>query len=84
MKEQSQLTISHLKAHLSDILHKVRRGMTFVVVDRKTPIARIVGLTSSPLTRLSAPEGAFSLPEMIKVTTETDPVSLLLEDRGRR
>jgi prevent-host-death family protein len=34
--------ISDLKAHLSEHLRKVRRGHTPTVLDRETPVARIV------------------------------------------
>jgi antitoxin (DNA-binding transcriptional repressor) of toxin-antitoxin stability system len=36
------VNISELKARLCAYLHKVRRGETLTVLDRKTPVARIV------------------------------------------
>jgi prevent-host-death family protein len=43
-----QVLISELKSHLSEHLRAVRAGEPLVVMDRKTPIARIVPYDSSP------------------------------------
>lgn len=40
MKRQVQIT--ELKSHLSELLRSVRGGQPLIVMDRKTPIARIV------------------------------------------
>lgn len=42
-----RVQISELKAKLSAYLHDVRRGGTFIVMDRKTPVARIVPIEES-------------------------------------
>lgn len=34
--------IAELKSHLSEHLRQVRRGHTLIILDRKTPIARVV------------------------------------------
>lgn len=34
--------IADLKSHLSEHLRQVRRGHTLIILDRKTPIARVV------------------------------------------
>ena len=38
----SKVGIADLKARLSEHLRKVRKGQTLVVLDRDTPVARIV------------------------------------------
>ncbi len=45
---KSQVSISRLKAELSAFLHQVRRGGEIIVMDRQTPVARIVPFNESP------------------------------------
>ena len=45
---KGQVQVSELKAKLSAYLRTVRRGGELVVLDRKTPVARIVPLDESP------------------------------------
>ena len=80
--------IADLKAHLSAHLRNVRRGESLMVLDRETPIARIVPAlekTSALLIRhprLGGPKpSGVPLPRALK--TRRDPVALLLEDRER-
>ena len=47
---KSQVQISELKAKLSAYLHTVRRGGELIVMDRRTPVARIVPIDESPPT----------------------------------
>lgn len=42
------VSVSELKAHLSKYLHQVRRGGEVEVLDRGTPVARLVGLPARP------------------------------------
>jgi len=35
-------TVSHAKAHLSDLLHRVERGETIVILNRRKPVALLV------------------------------------------
>ena len=47
-------TISETKNHLSELLSKVRSGETLIIMDRKTPVARVEGLPAiadNPLLR---------------------------------
>lgn len=44
---KSQVQISELKAKLSAYLHGVRKGGELIVMDRKTPVARIVPFDES-------------------------------------
>jgi prevent-host-death family protein len=78
--------IADLKARLSEYLRAVRRGATLTVLDRETPIARIVPYPSpaAPLRlRRPSPDAPalqrVRLPPPLKV--RLDAVALLLEER---
>lgn len=78
--------IARLKARLSAYLREVRRGGTVVVMDRSTPVARIVpyeeageGL-SVRLPRPGTPP-LCRMPPFEPLDLGVDPVELLLEDR---
>ena len=78
--------IAELKARLSEYLRRVRRGHALIVVDRNTPIARVVPYESrreklplrKPLRRYASLQRV-PLPPPLKL--KTDPVALLLEER---
>jgi len=81
--------IADLKAHLSGHLRTVKRGETLVVVERGTPVARIVpaadlrgGVVTRPPTRDLA-----SVKQMLKrlppLAVPIDSLEILLEDRKR-
>lgn len=81
--------ITDLKAHLSGHLRTVRKGETLLVMDRGTPVARIVpaaephaGLVVRPATR-----DLQSVKRMLKrlppLNLPVDSLTLLLEDRKR-
>ena len=84
---QPSAGIAELKARLSEYLRHVRRGDSVLVVDRKTPVARIVPLDeATPLSlRKPAADGPkpceVSLPAPVGL--DIDVVDLLLEDRAR-
>src|SRR5207245_11598937 len=77
--------IAELKSRLSEHLRKVRAGRTITVLDRDTPIARIVPYgEGTPLVVRSPVLGApklqrVPLPPVLRV--RGDVVSLLLEER---
>jgi prevent-host-death family protein len=79
-----RVKIAELKAHLSKHLRAVRAGQVVTVVDRETPIARIIPFSSSEggglVTR--APLGDLRkvrLPPPLK--EEVDSLAVLLEER---
>ncbi len=83
---KKRVKISELKAHLSEYLRHVRRGHTVEVMDRDTPVARVVpfeerssGLVVRPaigrMRDLKIPRGR---------KIKTDIVALLREDRDAR
>lgn len=78
--------IAELKARLSEYLRHVRRGDSLLVVDRKTPIARII--PAEEATPLSVRKPAVGSPKPSEVRLpapaglDIDVVDLLLEDRA--
>ena len=78
--------IAELKSRLSEYLRRVRRGHPLTVMDRETPIARIVPYESGPgplVVRQPAP-GAPDLREIPlppPLRLRRDIVELLLEER---
>lgn len=80
--------IAQLKSRLSQHLREVRAGETLTVLDRDTPVARIVPIDSAddvvitkPARNAPAP-GKLRFPGTVKL--DFDVVELLLEDRRRR
>lgn len=78
--------IADLKARLSEHLRAVRRGRTLTVLDRDTPVARIVPydgerrpLTVRPPRPGAVPLARVSLPPALRV--KVDIVALLAEER---
>jgi prevent-host-death family protein len=76
--------IADLKARLSEHLRAVRKGRSITVLDRDTPVARLVPYAREPLEVRRATRHVRDLPAPPPATTATDSVSLLLEDRRRR
>lgn len=81
-----KITIAHLRARLSKHLRQVRRGETYTVMDRDTPIARLLPYPAEaeplrvrkPLRRVPIMQEV-RLPPSLK--TDVDPVALFLEER---
>jgi prevent-host-death family protein len=80
----SNVRIADLKARLSQHLRAVRNGGTVTVLDRDTPVARIVPYTAQPLELRKATRRLRDLRLPPKPSKRTDSVALLLEDRPRR
>jgi prevent-host-death family protein len=81
----SDVGIAELKAHLSEHLRSVRNGGTLTVLDRDTPIARIVPYAAQPLEIRKAKRRIrdLKLPSRPRAK-RTDSTALLVEDRRRR
>ena len=84
-----EVRIAELKARLSEHLRGVRRGRTLTVMDRDTPIARIIPYEGGPATltvRSPLPDApklaALRMPPPLAL--KTDVVRLLTEERGDR
>jgi prevent-host-death family protein len=80
----SNVRIADLKARLSEHLRTVRNGGTVTVLDRDTPIARIVPYASQPLEIRTAKRRVRDLKLPPKPAKRTASVALLVEDRHRR
>ena len=80
----SDVRIADLKARLSEHLRSVRNGGTLTVLDRDTPIARIVPFAAQPLEIRKAQRRVRDLKLPPKPAKRTDSVAVLLEDRRRR
>jgi prevent-host-death family protein len=78
--------IAELKAHLSEYLHAVRRGETITVLDRTTPVARIVPVREGDALRIRKPAPGTPPPNRVRLLGKPlelgfDIVDLLLEER---
>jgi prevent-host-death family protein len=80
----SDVRIADLKARLSKHLRSVRNGGTLTVLDRDTPIARIVPYAAQSLEVRKAQRRVRDLKRPPKPATRTDSLAILLEDRRRR
>lgn len=79
-----QVRIAELKARLSEYLRTVRRGETVAVLDRETPVARIVPIRQSGLRVRKPAPGApplKQLPIPPPLESKIDVLELLLEER---
>ena len=75
--------IAELKAHLSEYLRTVRRGETVTVLDRDTPVARIVPIREPGL-RVHKPASGAPPPNQVVPPPsglKLDVAELLLEER---
>jgi prevent-host-death family protein len=80
-----KVRIADLKARLSEHLRYVRRGHVVTVLDRETPVARLVPVETAAALVARRPVGAYgsvgAVPLPPPVTLALDPVALLLQDR---
>ena len=79
-----QVRIADLKARLSEHLRSVRNGNALTVLDRDTPIARIVPYSAQPLEIRKAKRRLRDLKLPPKPAKRTDSLALMVEDRRRR
>ncbi len=83
---KKRVKISELKAHLSKYLRHVRRGHTVEVMDRDTPVARVVPYEERPSGLVVRPAIGrmrdLKIPRGRKI--KTDIVALIREDRDAR
>jgi prevent-host-death family protein len=81
----SKVGIGDLKAHLSEHLRKVRRGHTLTVLDRETPVARIVPYEAEGVLEVRK---AVRRPRELRLPAPperpTDSLAVLLDDRAKR
>ena len=80
----SNVRIADLKARLSEHLRTVRDGGTVTVLDRDTPVARIIPIAAPSLEVRKAKRPLRDLKLPHKLAKGTDRVALLLDARRRR
>jgi prevent-host-death family protein len=81
----NKVGIAALKANLSRYLGRVRNGRTLIVLDRSTPIARIVPYDGdTPLAVRPASRRPRDLRLPPRPRAATDSLRALLEDRASR
>ena len=80
----SDVRIADLKARLSEHLRAVRNGGTVTVLDRDTPIARIIPFAAPSLEIRNARRRPCDVKLPAKPSKRTDSTAALLEDRRRR
>jgi prevent-host-death family protein len=80
----SDVGIAELKARLSEHLRAVRKGGTLTVLDRDTPIARIVPYAAPALEVRKARRRLRDLKLPPRPAKRTDSLGILVEDRRRR
>jgi prevent-host-death family protein len=80
----SNVRIADLKARLSEHLRSVRNGGTVTVLDRDTPVARIVPVAAPTLEIRKAKRRLRDLKLPPRPSKRTDSTALLVEDRRRR
>jgi prevent-host-death family protein len=76
--------IAELKARLSEHLRSVRKGKSLTVLDRDTPVARIVPYAAEPIEIRRATRRVRDLVLPPAPTVPTDSLTVLLDDRRRR
>jgi prevent-host-death family protein len=77
--------IAELKARLSEHLRAVRKGRSLTVLDRDTPVARIVPYAAIDALEIRrATKRLRDLPLPPAPAARTDSLAVLVDDRGRR
>ena len=80
-----RVKIAELKAGLSEHLRSVRKGRTLIVLDRDTPVARIVPYAAEPLeVRRATRRLRYVTPPPPPRSKPTNSLAVLLDDRRRR
>jgi prevent-host-death family protein len=80
----TSVRIADLKARLSEHLRAVRKGRTITVLDRDTPVARLVPIGSESLEVRQATRRPRDLKLPPRPAKATESLQILLEDRARR
>ena len=80
----SDVRIADLKARLSEHLRSVRNGGTVTVLDRDTPVARIIPVAAPALEIRKAKRRLRDLKLPPRPSKRTDSTASLVEDRRRR
>lgn len=57
------VAISDLRAHLSDWLERARNGAEVIITDRGLPVARLLGLDTTPAIERLTAQGVIARPQ---------------------
>jgi antitoxin (DNA-binding transcriptional repressor) of toxin-antitoxin stability system len=76
--------IAELKSRLSEHLRSVRKGRTLTVLDRDTPVARIIPYAAEPIEVRRATRRLQDVKLPPAPAAPTDSLTILLDDRHRR
>lgn len=76
--------IADLKARLSEHLRSVRKGRTLTILDRETPVARIIPYAADAVEVRQAIRRLHDLELPPPPAGPTDSLMVLLDDRRRR
>ncbi len=76
--------IADLKARLSEHLRAVRKGRSVTVLDRSTPVARLVPYTAEAVEVRRATRRPKSLKAPGPPAKRTNSLAVLVDDRNRR
>ena len=76
--------IAELKSRLSEYLRSVRKGRTLTVLDRDTPVARIIPYAAESIEVRRATRRLRDLKLPPPPGSPTDSLAVLLDDRRRR
>lgn len=76
--------IADLKSRLSEHLRSVRKGRTLTVLDRDTPVARIVPYAAETIEVRRATRRLRDLTLPPPLAAPIDSLAVLLDDRRRR
>lgn len=77
------INISTLKAKLSEALRDVRRGETYIVLDRDKPVAQILPYKWQDKLIISSAREKLRIPK-VSFSKKIDPVEILIQDRQKR
>ncbi len=81
----TEVRIAELKARLSEYLRRVRRGHALTVLDRDTPVARVVPYVEQEPLRVREPLARYpslrEVPLPPPLPLDLDVVDLLMEER---
>jgi len=76
--------IAELKSRLGEHLRSVRKGRTLTVLNRNTPIARIIPYAAEPIAVRRPTRRVRNLKLPSPPQSPTDSLAVLLDDRRRR
>jgi prevent-host-death family protein len=62
--DDMNVAVTEFRAHLSEWLEEARSGHEVVITDRGVPIARLIGMNSSPTLERLTLEGVISRPTL--------------------